>query len=71
MPKDFLLLISTEAVPELTEIVKTDAAWRIGAAVTLTNIEEAVAGEYPAIGQDAARVSPPGRSAAIAPRSAW
>src|SRR6187402_772456 len=47
--KDFPLLISTEAVPELIQIVKTDSAWRIGAAVTLTNIEEAVAGEYPSL----------------------
>ena len=47
--KNFPLLISTEAVPELTAITKTDAAWRIGAAATLTNVEEAVAGEYPSL----------------------
>ncbi|MES1194953.1 MAG: FAD binding domain-containing protein, partial [Opitutus sp.] len=47
--KNFPLLISTEAVPELTRITKTDAAWRIGAAATLTNVEEAVAGEYPSL----------------------
>jgi xanthine dehydrogenase molybdopterin binding subunit/xanthine dehydrogenase small subunit len=47
--KAFPLLVSTEAVPELTRIVKTDAAWRIGAAATLTNIEDAVAPEYPAL----------------------
>ena len=30
--KSFPLLVSTEGVPELTAIVKTDSAWRIGAA---------------------------------------
>ena len=43
----FPCLISTEAVPELTGLARTPAGWRIGAAVTLTCIEEAVAGEYP------------------------
>jgi xanthine dehydrogenase molybdopterin binding subunit/xanthine dehydrogenase small subunit len=47
--KPFPLLVSTEGVPELTRMVKTDAAWRIGAAVTLTNIEEALAGEFPSV----------------------
>jgi len=45
----FPLLISTEGVPELTRITRTDAAWRIGGAATLTAIEEAVAAEYPSL----------------------
>ncbi len=47
--KPFPLLVSTEGVPELTRITKTDAAWHIGAAATLTNVEDAVAGEYPSL----------------------
>ncbi len=45
--KKFPELISTEAVPELTRITRTNAGWRIGAAATLTAIEEKVAPEYP------------------------
>jgi xanthine dehydrogenase large subunit len=65
--KDFPVLISTEAVPELTAITRVerngqnsrdgrrggagrmlpDGGWRIGAAATLTAIEEKVAPEYP------------------------
>jgi xanthine dehydrogenase large subunit len=45
--KAFPLLISTEAVAELTLIRRTPAGWRIGAAVTLTAIEEKVAPHYP------------------------
>ncbi|HET7537669.1 MAG TPA: xanthine dehydrogenase small subunit, partial [Candidatus Didemnitutus sp.] len=45
--KKFPTLISTEAVPELTRIARTDTGWRIGAAATLTAIEEKVAPEYP------------------------
>ena len=47
--KTFPLLVSTEAVPELTRIKATPEAWRIGAAATLTNIEEALDDEYPSI----------------------
>ncbi len=47
--KAFPRLISTEAVPELTRIAKTDAAWHLGAAATLTCIEEALDGEFPAV----------------------
>ncbi len=47
--KAFPLLISTEAVPELTRVTKTDAAWHLGAAVTLTCIEEALGGEFPSV----------------------
>jgi xanthine dehydrogenase molybdopterin binding subunit/xanthine dehydrogenase small subunit len=47
--KAFPLLISTEAVPELTLITKTADAWHLGAAATLTNIEEALGGEFPSV----------------------
>jgi xanthine dehydrogenase iron-sulfur cluster and FAD-binding subunit A len=48
--KAFPLLISTEGVPELTRITATTAhAWHIGAGATLTNVEEALGGEYPSI----------------------
>ncbi|HZZ19749.1 MAG TPA: xanthine dehydrogenase small subunit, partial [Opitutaceae bacterium] len=47
--KPFPLLISTEGVAELSKIVKTDSAWRIGASATLTAVEEAVSGEYPSL----------------------
>src|SRR6266436_4503291 len=48
--KRFPTLISTEAVPELREIRSDDSAWHIGAAVTLTEIEEKMADEFPALG---------------------
>ena len=41
------LLVSTDSVPELTGIVKTASAWRIGGAATLTAIEETLGREYP------------------------
>ena len=47
--RKFPILISTEGVPELTRITCTAAEWRIGAAATLTAIEETVAQEYPAM----------------------
>ena len=47
--KKFPTLVSIEAVPELREIQRTDAEWRIGAAVTLTQIEEQMADEFPAL----------------------
>lgn len=47
--KKFPTLISVEAVPELTQIECTDSEWRIGAAATLTRIEEKMAGQYPAL----------------------
>ncbi|MDB6112965.1 MAG: xanthine dehydrogenase, partial [Pedosphaera sp.] len=47
--KKFPTLISVEAVPELKEIKSTEVDWRIGAAVTLTQCEEALSGEYPAL----------------------
>jgi xanthine dehydrogenase molybdopterin binding subunit/xanthine dehydrogenase small subunit len=48
--KRFPGLISVEAVPELKQIEATPSEWRIGAAVTLTRIEEQMAGEFPALG---------------------
>ncbi len=47
--KKFPALISTEAVPELTRIASSPAEWRIGAAATLTTIEEALGGEFPSL----------------------
>ena len=49
--KKFPTLISFEAVPELKEIRSTDSDWHIGAAVTLTRIEEKMAEEFPALGR--------------------
>src|SRR5438445_6966126 len=49
--KKFPLLISVEAVPELKEIAGSEAEWRIGAAATLTAIEEKMALEFPALGK--------------------
>ena len=48
--KKFPTLISVEAVPELNEIKSTKTEWHIGAAVTLTKIEEKMAEEFPALG---------------------
>ncbi len=45
--KAFPLLISTEAVPELTALRATPTAWHLGAAASLTAIEEALGGEFP------------------------
>jgi xanthine dehydrogenase molybdopterin binding subunit/xanthine dehydrogenase small subunit len=47
--RKFAVLVSTDGIAELTRIVKTEAAWRIGAAATLTAIEETVAAEYPSL----------------------
>ncbi|MES2695482.1 MAG: xanthine dehydrogenase small subunit, partial [Verrucomicrobiota bacterium] len=47
--KKFPVLISTEGVAELTRIVATEKEWRLGAAATLTAIEETLGGEYPAV----------------------
>jgi xanthine dehydrogenase molybdopterin binding subunit/xanthine dehydrogenase small subunit len=45
----FPVLISTEAVPELVAILRSDTAWRIGGAATLTAIEETMAAEFPSL----------------------
>jgi xanthine dehydrogenase molybdopterin binding subunit/xanthine dehydrogenase small subunit len=47
--KKFPTLISVEATPELLELKATETEWRIGAAVTLTKIEEALTTEFPAL----------------------
>src|SRR5581483_10694233 len=47
--KKFSTLISVEAAPELKEIKCTPTEWAIGAAVNLTQVEEAIGGEYPAL----------------------
>ena len=47
--KRFPTLISVEAVQELREIQRADAEWRIGAAVTLTQIEEQMGAEFPTL----------------------
>jgi xanthine dehydrogenase molybdopterin binding subunit/xanthine dehydrogenase small subunit len=44
-------LISTEGVAELREIKATAEAWHLGAAATLTAIEEALGGELPSFGK--------------------
>lgn len=45
----FPQLLSTDGVPELREIRATPEAWHLGAAATLTAIEESLAGEFPSI----------------------
>ena len=45
----FSCLVSTEAVPELNEIRATQTSWRIGAAASLTAVEEALGDEYPSL----------------------
>jgi len=47
--RKFPRLISTEGIPELTQITRTPAGWRIGAAATLTAIEEKASAEYPSL----------------------
>jgi len=47
--KKFPALISVEGVAELTRIASTASEWRIGAAVTLTAVEEALSSEFPSI----------------------
>ncbi|MGP8022003.1 MAG: xanthine dehydrogenase molybdopterin binding subunit [Limisphaerales bacterium] len=46
----FPTLISAEAVPELKTIKSTETEWHIGAAVTLTEIYDKLAREFPALG---------------------
>ena len=48
--KKFPTLISTEAVAELKEIKSTETEWQIGAAVTLTEIEDQLGEEFPMLG---------------------
>lgn len=48
--KKFSTLISTEGIAELKALKSTETEWRIGAAVTLTNIEGKLGDEFPALG---------------------
>lgn len=43
----FPTLISVEAIPDLTRIRSTAGAWEVGAAATLTRIDEMLGREYP------------------------
>ena len=45
--RKFPVLVSVEAIPELTEIHSTPNEWTIDAAVTLTRIDEMLGEEYP------------------------
>jgi xanthine dehydrogenase molybdopterin binding subunit/xanthine dehydrogenase small subunit len=45
----FPVLISVEAVAELNEINSTDTEWRIGAATTLTKLDDLLGAEFPVI----------------------
>ncbi|MEY2481924.1 MAG: xanthine dehydrogenase large subunit [Verrucomicrobiota bacterium] len=45
----FPALISIEAVPELNEISLTETEWRIGAATTLTKLDDLLGAEFPII----------------------
>ena len=45
--KKFPTLISVESVPELRRLEKKDGAWRIGGAVTLTQLGDAIAEDFP------------------------
>jgi xanthine dehydrogenase large subunit len=47
--QSFPTLISLEGIAELTAIRQLPGEWRIGAAATLTAVEEAVAAEYPSL----------------------
>ena len=43
----FPVLISLEAIPELSAITSTDTAWTVGAATTLTRLDDTLGDEYP------------------------
>jgi xanthine dehydrogenase molybdopterin binding subunit/xanthine dehydrogenase small subunit len=45
--RKFPLLISIEAVSELTASTSTDTEWSIGAATTLTQLDDTIGSEYP------------------------
>jgi len=45
----FRTLISVEAVAELNEISSTETEWRIGAATTLTKLDDLIGAEFPEI----------------------
>ncbi|PZR72867.1 MAG: xanthine dehydrogenase [Chthoniobacterales bacterium] len=45
----FAALISIEAIPELNEISSSETEWRIGAATTLTKLDDLLGAEFPEI----------------------
>ena len=45
----FPLLISVEAVPELCRVISSPSNWKVGAAATLTAVDEALGEEYPSM----------------------
>ncbi|MEO5720947.1 MAG: xanthine dehydrogenase molybdopterin binding subunit [Chthoniobacterales bacterium] len=45
--RKFSMLISLEAIPELSAMEASDTEWTIGAAVTLTRLDESLGAEYP------------------------
>jgi xanthine dehydrogenase molybdopterin binding subunit/xanthine dehydrogenase small subunit len=45
----FPALISVEAIPELRQIKRTDNEWQVGGAATLTDIEDTLGPEFPAL----------------------
>jgi xanthine dehydrogenase large subunit len=45
----FATLISVEGISDLTRIRSTTQEWNIGAAVTLTRVDEAIGAEFPAV----------------------
>ncbi len=45
--RKFPVLISLEAIPELTAITSTETEWTIGAATTLTRLDDTLGAEYP------------------------
>lgn len=47
--RNYPLLIATDAVPELTRIERTEEALVVGAAASLTALEESLQGEFPQI----------------------
>src|SRR5205814_5800868 len=49
--RKFSALISVEAVPDLTEIDKTEKEWRVGGAATLTAIQDQLGPEFPALAE--------------------
>jgi len=47
----FPALVSLEGIPELSQIVSTETEWRIGAAATLTKVDDLLGAEYPELRQ--------------------
>ncbi|MDQ6911710.1 MAG: xanthine dehydrogenase molybdopterin binding subunit [Verrucomicrobiota bacterium] len=45
--RKFPILISLEAIPELSSITSSETEWTIGAAATLTKIDDSLGAEYP------------------------